>query len=272
MKNISLTVIVALLGLFSYPALAADDPIARQKGVDAFWLVEKWSWHTHSMQKAAELIQEGLLRNQEEPWLMIAQAKLMLRTEELYEGRISQETLLKATEQARRAAEIAPKDPIVQTYYANRLYQGGKNEEAWAILQQVMAASPGHPYPIYATAQKIIDARDPKSLKIWLEKGKAADPEGRYDYFYRVLKMSLCEQEQNWPCVETMHQETIAAEPQNPWAHGDYAGFLENAKRFKEAKVSYERALELMNYSRARVGLERVNHTLEMMNKGSPAE
>ena len=253
--------VTLFLSFFSTIAVAETNPIARQKGINAFFALER-SWDRKSILYARDEIESGEQMDKDEPWLMAARARLYLVVGYKSHNNVDAGAVQEALSLAKKAAKNAPKDAFILTFYAGRLYQTGENKKAWEVLQEAMAADPKNPYPIYRVANFIGDAKDAKSLKTWLDKAKAVDTKDHYKDRRIELERKLCSLESNLACVDAKWREEIALTPTNPWSHGNYASYLKRVKRYKEAKVEYQKALALMEYPMARKGLEDVERIL----------
>lgn len=265
---IKATLIAAMMALSvavtPVPAEAAPpkDPAARELGVRAFFALESRNWDSLQVRAAAADIQTALQRNRDEPWALIALARLYLVTG--YQGfnATSTEAIQAAADLTTRAARLAPDSSMVQTYKGFVEYRQGRNESAWSYYQTAMRLDPKNPLPVYFIAIAMTEARDAKGAQSWLAKAQALDA----NHFYRgrdlLVQRSIANLLKDTVSVERLYRTEISEFPEDPWAHGNYASWLRRQGRHTEAVPMYEQALTIMEYPAARQGLEQSRRQL----------
>jgi Tfp pilus assembly protein PilF len=246
----------------------ARNPVARQKGVNAFFALDK-QWSRGAILYAGTEIATGKQMDPEEPWLLIAEARMHLVAGYTSHNHVEAKRVDEALALAEKAAKRDPHDAVVQSFYAGRLYQKGQNEKAWEVLQRAMLSEPNNPYPFYRVADFVADAKDATSLRVWLDKAKTVDSKDRYKDHRIELERKLCALESDLKCVDAKYREEITLEPNNPWAYGNYGTFLAGMKRYKEAKVQLQKALAIMEYPVARNRLNEVEAILKSQAIGA---
>lgn len=109
-------------------AVAETNPIARQKGIDAFFRLDR-EWDVRAIQTARDEIEVGERMDAQEPWLMIARARYYLVANYKSGQNYGSEAVDAAFELSERAAKKAPNDAGIQTFYANQLYKKVKTKK-----------------------------------------------------------------------------------------------------------------------------------------------
>lgn len=210
-----------------------------------------------SIHGAAAEIQAAHQRSPEDPWVLIALAKLAMTTGYRSHDVYSPEAVEAAYEFAKKAVENGPAVSMAHAYLGVMLYHRGKNEAAWRSYQKAIELDPRNAMPYFYVATAMNDVRDKKGLAEWIAKAEQAVA-GRPVYANRLfsLKRDLANLNKDAVEIERLYREELVGAPDNPWLHGNYAEFLAHHRRYDEAIRYYEKALTIMEYSMARKGLE----------------
>jgi Tfp pilus assembly protein PilF len=251
-------ILAFLIATFHFSCMECQaDPISRQKAIDVFWALEARPWDNQTLGYARAELETAKQRNSNEPWVYIAEAKMVRTAGYKSYQNYTVESGEVALDLAKKAVELDPNHSMAHAYYGLMLYSAGKNELAWKEYQTAMGLDPNNAWPFFYTAEAIADAKDVKQLEIWMAKVEPLAKGQRYQHRLHVLRRRLANLNKDDNAVEASFRADLADQSENPWLHGNFASFLTRKKRYDEAIQYYEKALLIMDYGMAREGLDK---------------
>lgn len=266
--------VTVLAGVFLCGTASADSQ-ARQLARQAYLTIRDHPFEGQILQQAAKQLDQAATLDRNEAYVSLAAAALI-------------ETLGYRHGEWSNAHSFEP----------------GVLSEATRLAQQAVRAAPDLAEPhaelgrLYTTQRQFNEALreyylahklDPENFRVWFgqavcwwKQGNArkaeaalAGAEARARTTkdrLRVLnqKQQMAVSRSDHAEVERLLREKIALEPESPWAHGNYAGFLMGRARFDQAIVEYEKAIKLGSYPIAVEGLEEAKRLRRNATKRSP--
>lgn len=255
--NLALGVALIISG-YTVPAYADSlpGPVAHRKAVDAFWALERRPWDQSTWSYAMAELQTAAQRSPHDPWVSIGYAKLAMTMGYQSYSANSPESIDAAYRFAKQAVQDGPNESMAHAYLGLVLYNKGGNEASWQSYQKAMQLDPKNPMPVLYVATAMMEVHDYRGLEQWIRRAEslATHPEQRLRLY--PLKRALANSRKDAAEVERLFKAEIGEQPENPWAHGNYASFLQHNRRYDEAIREYEKALAILDYPMARAGLE----------------
>lgn len=253
--------LAAVLCLATGTAWAQDT--ARALARAAFQAIEDKPFVAENLKRAAEELKRAERIDPREPWVPVAASRLILeagyRAGSRFDVRSYDDfALSRAEELARHAVKLGPGESIAHSQLARILLIRDKREEAAAAIATAERLDGKDFYPAYLRARVAFRERaEPAKVKVALEASEARAKERYQKRFAMQDWISYARALKDAALEEKYHRASLAIDPADAHATGNYGGFLLRNGRVDEAIAALEKALSITRYPMAEQLLEK---------------
>ncbi|HET9679908.1 MAG TPA: hypothetical protein VFP95_05015 [Gammaproteobacteria bacterium] len=237
--------------VFTGTACTANAPELTPK--EAILEMEKHTFNRAVLLRSVESLDQALEENPDNVWATIGMAEAFLHVGYMKGSRYEKdnyvpELLNKAYKYTLRAVELGPQNSRSYALLAKLQIIRGEYKTAWKTLSKAHDLDPNSFYPWYylVVLNRYYQLYD--KAKHYADRAGSLTHHTHHRRWIVKQLIEIADAQDNLEAEEQGYLKIIELNPERAHAYGNYAGFLYNQERYREAVNYYKKALKISRY------------------------